>query len=156
MPESRQYELMYVISPDVGEDGVVALNAQLDEVVRDLGGRVEKTENWGRRLLAYEVNNHRDGTYVVSLVEGPGTIVGELDRKLRLLDSVLRHLVVRVDEDLRKVERARQKRLGRRARRGRPGASPRPSSVAAAAPPEGAAAPTLEPPAAAEISKEEQ
>jgi len=123
MPDPRQYELMYVISPDVGEDGVVALNTQVDEVVGGLGGRIEKTDNWGRRRLAYEVDNHREGTYIVSLIEGSGEIIRELDRKLRVLDSVLRHLIVRVDEDLRKAERARQRRQDRQQRRRRPGAS---------------------------------
>ena len=156
MSEPRQYELMYVISPEVSEDGVVALNAQVDEVVGGLGGRVEKTDNWGRRRLAYKVHNHREGTYVVSLIEGPGEIVSELDRKLRVLDSVLRHLVVRVDEDLRKAERARQKRLSRRVRRGRPGAAARPSTAETPAPLEGVAAPPREPAPAAATSKEDQ
>ena len=117
MPESRQYELVYVVSPEVGEDGVTELHAQVETIVSDLGGRIEKTENWGRRRLAYEIGKHRDGTYVVDLIEAPGEIVKELDRKLRVLDSVLRHLVVRVDEDLRKADRARQRRQTRRQRR---------------------------------------
>ena len=117
MPESRQYELVYVVSPEVGEDGVTELHTQVETIVSDLGGRIEKTENWGRRRLAYEIGKHRDGTYVVDLIEAPGEIVKELDRKLKVLDSVLRHLVVRVDEDLRKADRARQRRQTRRQRR---------------------------------------
>ena len=112
MPESRQYELVYVVSPEVGEDGVTELHTQVETIVSDLGGRIEKTENWGRRRLAYEIGKHRDGTYVVDLIEAPGEIVKELDRKLKVLDSVLRHLVVRVDEDLRKADRTRQRRRG--------------------------------------------
>ena len=158
MPDPRQYELIYVISPDVGEDGVAALNTQVDEVVGGLGGRIEKTDNWGRRRLAYEVNNHREGTYVVSLIEGSGEIVKELNRKLRVLDSVLRHLIVRVDEDLRKAERARQRRQQRRRR---PGASsPRVSSAAPVAeePKEskGPDAPAPEPTVEVEKPKEER
>lgn len=127
MPDPRQYELMYVISPDVSEDGVVALNTQVDEIVGGLGGRIEKTDNWGRRRLAYEVNNHREGTCVVSLIEGSGEIVRELDRKLRVLDSVLRHLIVRIDEDLRKAERARQQRKSRRRQRDPDAPAPEPT-----------------------------
>ncbi len=117
MPESRQYELVYVVSPEVGEEGVTELHAQIETIVSDLGGTIEKTENWGRRRLAYEIDKHREGTYVVDLIEGPGELVKELDRKLKVLDSVLRHLVVRVDEDLRKADRARQRRQTRRQRR---------------------------------------
>ena len=122
MSESRQYELMYVISPDVGEDGVAELHTQIETIVTGLDGRITKNENWGRRRLAYEINKKREGTYVVALIEGPGEIVKELDRKLKVLDSVRRQLVVRVDEDLRKADRARQLRQTRRQRRR--GASP--------------------------------
>lgn len=117
MPESRQYELVYVVSPEVGEDGVTDLHTQVETIIGDLGGSIEKTENWGRRRLAYEIGKHREGTYVVDLIKGPGELVKELDRKLKVLDSVLRHLVVRVDEDLRKSDRARQHRQTRRQRR---------------------------------------
>ena len=117
MSESRQYELMYVISPDVGEDGVAELHTQIETIVAGLDGRITKNENWGRRRLAYEINKKREGTYVVALIEGPGEIVKELDRKLKVIDNVLRHLVVRVDEDLRKADRAREKRQTRRQRR---------------------------------------
>ena len=131
MPESRQYELVYVISPEVGEEGVTDLHTQVETIVGDLGGRIEKSDNWGRRRLAYEIGKHREGTYVVELIEGPGELVKELDRKLKVLDSVLRHLVVRVDEDLRKAERARQVRQSRRQRR-RGSELPVPTAAAAA------------------------
>ena len=139
MPESRQYELVYVVSPDIGEEGVTDLHAQVATMVGDLGGRIEKTENWGRRRLAYEISKHREGTYVVDLIEGPGDLIKELDRKLKVLDSVLRHLVVRVDEDLRKAEHARQRRQTRRQRR---------RGSAAPAPTEGPAAQEAAPPPA--------
>ena len=131
MPESRQYELVYVISPEVGEEGVTDLHTQVETIVGDLGGRIEKSDNWGRRRLAYEIGKHREGTYVVDLIDGPGELVKELDRKLKVLDSVLRHLVVRVDEDRRKAERARQVRQSRRQRR-RGSELPVPTEAAAA------------------------
>lgn len=145
MPESRQYELVYVVSPEVGEDGVTDLHAQMETIVGDLGGRIEKTENWGRRRLAYEIGKHREGTYVVDLIEGPGELVKELDRKLKVFDSILRHLVVRVDEDLQKADRARQQRQTRRQRR-RGASAPVPSG--APDEPQEAAPPAAEPPAA--------
>ena len=135
MSETRQYELVYVASPDLGEDGVAELHTQVDEIVTGLGGRIEKTDNWGRRRLAYEIGKHKEGTYVIELIEGPGTIVSELDRRLKVRDTVLRHLVVRVDEDLKKARRSRAKRQGwqqrRRAARGLP---PIPEPVAPPAP----------------------
>ena len=124
MSETRQYELVYVAAPDLTEDGVAELHTQVEEIVTDLGGRIEKTDNWGRRRLAYDIGKYREGTYVVELIEGPGTIVSELDRRLKVRDDVLRHLVVRVDEDLKKARRSREKRQSwqqrRRAARGLP------------------------------------
>ncbi len=117
MSESRQYELVYVVSPEVGEDGVKDLHTQVEAIVSGLGGRIAKTDNWGRRRLAYEIGRHKEGTYVVNLVEGPGELVRELNRKLKVMDQVLRYLVVRVDEDLRKADQARLKRQTRQARR---------------------------------------
>ena len=117
MSERRQYELVYVVSPEVGEDGVAELHTRVVEIVDQLGGNIEKTDNWGRRRLAYEVDRHREGTYVLELINGPGELVGELDRRLRVMDQVLRHLVVRVDEDLRKAQHVRDRRQSRRQRR---------------------------------------
>ena len=61
MPESRQYELVYVISPEVGEEGVTDLHTQVETIVGDLGGRIEKSDNWGRRRLAYEIGEASRG-----------------------------------------------------------------------------------------------
>ena len=135
MPESRQYELVYVIAPDVGDDGVSALHTQVDEIVTQGGGKIEKTDNWGRRRLAYEINRHKEGTYVLELFNGPGELVHELDRRLKVVDDVLRHLIVRVDDDLRKAEHARARRQNkqqrRRATRGTPAEPSAVSPVAA-------------------------
>lgn len=117
MPESRQYELVYVVAPEGGEDAVKALHTEVEEIVTSVGGRIEKTDNWGSRRLAYEIGKHREGTYVVELIEGPGEVVNELDRKLKVRDNLLRHLVVRVDEDLKKAQRARGNRQSRQQRR---------------------------------------
>ena len=110
MSDSRQYELLYVVSPVVTEDGVTELHARIEEIVQQLGGTIEQTDNWGRRRLAYEINRHREGTYVLELVNAPGSELSELDRRLRVMDELLRHSIVRVDEDLRKAARAKVRR----------------------------------------------
>lgn len=110
MSDSRQYELLYVVSPVVTEDGVTELHARIEEIVQQLGGSIEQTDNWGRRRLAYKINRHREGTYVLELINASGSILSELDRRLRVMDELLRHLIVRVDEDLRKAARAKVRR----------------------------------------------
>ena len=113
----RQYELVYVVSPELADDDVNALHERIGEIIGQLGGTVDKTENWGRRRLAYEIGRHREGTYVIELITGPGDMVTELDRRLRVMEQLLRHLVVRVDEDLRKAEHKRSRRKRRQERR---------------------------------------
>ena len=107
---NRKYELVYVVSPDASDDQVTALHTQVEETVTRLGGQLEKTENWGRRKLAYEIGRHKEGTYVLEVINGSGELMKELDRRLKVLDYVIRHLAVRVDEHESVVDRTRTKR----------------------------------------------
>ena len=54
-----------------------------------MGGQIEKTENWGRRKLAYEIGHHKEGTYVLEVIIGSGELMKEIDRRLKVID--LRH-----------------------------------------------------------------
>jgi small subunit ribosomal protein S6 len=117
MSATRQYEVVYIVTPDAGEDVIADLHKQIEAIVQRFGGNIEKTENWGRRRLAYDLAHHREGTYVLEVINGPGELIHELDRRLKVIDQVVRHLVVRVDEELRVAERtreARQKFVARR------------------------------------------
>ena len=107
---NRKYELVYVVSPDASDDQVGALHTQVEETIARMGGQLEKTENWGRRKLAYEIGRHKEGTYVLEVINGSGELMKELDRRLKVLDYVIRHLVVRVDEHEAVVDRTKSKR----------------------------------------------
>jgi small subunit ribosomal protein S6 len=124
MSKNRQYEVVYIVTPEAGEDVVAELHQQIESIVQRFGGNIEKTENWGRRRLAYDIAHHREGTYILEVINGPGELVHELDRRLKVIDQVVRHLVVRVDEELRVAARAKAKRRSeserRRAARGLP------------------------------------
>jgi len=124
MKSVRQYELVYIALPDSTEETLNDLHQQVAGIVERFGGTIEKTEQWGRRKLAYEINRQREGVYVLEVINGPGDMTAELDRRLRVLDTVMRHLIVRVDEDLAIAERARTRRktatAQRRVRRGLP------------------------------------
>ena len=110
MPNDRQYEFVYVLAPTVTNAGVEALHRELGDQIGKLGGTVENTDLWGRRKLAYAIGDFTEGIYVVQLIRGPGTMVTELERRMRVRDDVLRYLTVRVDDDLRKARRAADKR----------------------------------------------
>lgn len=120
----RQYELVYVLPPDTTEQQVAELHTQVEQVVGRMNGQIEKTENWGRRRLAYEIGHQKEGVYVLQVINGSGELMKELDRRLRVMDLVIRHLVVRVDEEKKVVERTRTKRQTeserRRVKRGLP------------------------------------
>ncbi|MSO30663.1 MAG: 30S ribosomal protein S6 [Acidobacteria bacterium] len=107
---NRKYELVYVVSPDATEDQVTDLHKQVEVITQRFTGQVEKTENWGRRRLAYEIGRHKEGTYVLEVINGSGDLMKEIDRRLKVSDLVIRHLVVRVDEDESVIERVRGKR----------------------------------------------
>jgi len=120
----RRYELVYILPPDTTEQQVTELHAQVEAVVSRMNGQIEKTENWGRRRLAYEIARNKEGVYVLDVIRGTGELMKELDRRLRVMDQVIRHLIVRVDEEQKVIERTRSKRQAnserRRVRRGLP------------------------------------
>ena len=107
---NRLYELVYVVSPDATDEQVSELHAQVEAIVQRMGGRIEKTEPWGRRRLAYEIGRHKEGIYVLEVITGAGDLMKEIDRRLKVTDLVIRHLVVRVDEEQSVVERIRAQR----------------------------------------------
>jgi small subunit ribosomal protein S6 len=130
MSNARQYELVYIALPDSTEEVLADLHQQVSAIVDRFGGKIDRTEAWGRRKLAYDINNQREGTYVLEVITGPGSMTAELDRRLRVIDTVMRHLIVRVDEELAVAERAKTRRkaatVARRVRRGLP---PEPTEI---------------------------
>jgi len=107
---ARKYELVYVVSPDATDTQVADLHTQVEQIAERLGGKIEKTDNWGRRKLAYEIGRHKEGTYVVETIDGGGELMKEIDRRLKVSDLIIRHLAVRIDEEQSVVERRRTTR----------------------------------------------
>ena len=95
------------------------------------GGTIQKREMWGKKRLAYVVGRHREGSYVLIVAAGPGSLVKEVERRLKVTDGIFRFLTVRVDEELRKAERRKAKRtLADEKRKTKPGAqAPREAEV---------------------------
>lgn len=122
----RIYEIIFVVRPDVPEEELDKLITQMEGVVTGMGGKVEKTEKMGRRRLAYRIGGHREGFYVLFFVEGSGDTVKEFERRLKVTDSVIKFLTVRVDEELKRAEKFKALRAKQEARRPRskPAATP--------------------------------
>lgn len=89
----REYELMYVVRPDLDEDGLRGAVEAVQTLVEGQGGEVTNTTPWGKRRLAYEIAGLRDGHYVIVEFRGDGAKVKELERALRISDHVIRHMI---------------------------------------------------------------
>jgi small subunit ribosomal protein S6 len=117
MGANRQYELAYLLPAESSEQDVADLQSQVEAITRRFSGTIDRTENWGRRKLAYEIGPHKEAVYVLHVLTGPRDLVKELDRRLKVIDKVVRHLVVRVDEELAVADRRRATRQAETAKR---------------------------------------
>jgi small subunit ribosomal protein S6 len=109
---ARKYELVYILKPDATEQEVAELQSQVEAIITRVGGgTLDKTDLWGRRKLAYDLGKHKEGFYVLHAITGTGELMKEIDRRLKVTEGMLRHLIVRVDEHDRKAERSKTIRV---------------------------------------------
>ena len=128
--EERLYDLVFIVRPATPEEDVKKLLAYLEQACTEKGAKIEKTEHWGTRKLAYKVMKHREGIYLYQQVRTThGELVHELERRLGVQDSVIKYQTVRLDEDLKRQKKLVHKREQRAARRPRRTA-PAPSQAA--------------------------
>ncbi len=128
MAEKRIYEVVFIINPEAGDDEVMRLNEGVQKIITSQGGSITKTEIMGRRQLAYEINHRKDGTYVLLEVEGSGAEIAELERRMRVNDQILRYMTIRVDEDRRRADKLKDRRVRKAAKQ--PGSKKRQSAGA--------------------------
>ena len=114
----RNYEIMFIVNPNVPEEEIDKINSQLEGIITSGGGKVEKIEKMGKRRLAYDVDKHREGYYVLFVMAANGDIIRECERRLRVMDAVIKYITVRTDEEARRFEKIRHFRQKRAARRG--------------------------------------
>jgi small subunit ribosomal protein S6 len=116
----RIYEELFIVRPDVTDEELDPLIEQISTVITSKGGKVDKTDKWGVRKLAYEVQKKSEGYYVLlQFTSGPDT-VREIERRLRVADLVMKFITVRIDEKLKKIEKRKKARDKRAARRPAP------------------------------------
>jgi small subunit ribosomal protein S6 len=119
----RIYEELFVLRPDVTEEETNAILDQLRPIITGGGGTIDKEERWGVRKLAYRVEKRSEGFYILlQFTAGPQT-VRELERRLRVQDTVLKFLTVRIDEKMKKIEKRKKQREKRAARKPAPAAA---------------------------------
>ncbi len=91
----RKYEIMYIIRPDIEEEAQTALIERFNKVLTDNGAEIEKVDEKGKRRLAYEIKNYREGYYIIINFTGGDEAVSEFDRQAKFTDDIVRHMVVR-------------------------------------------------------------
>ena len=139
----RLYDIVVLVTPDLTDEDASKLAGEYKKILTDGGATVVKEEPWGRRRLAFPIGRKREAHYVYWQVDAPPAAVAEAERRMGLSDQVLRHLAVRVDEELKRAGKMAERLKAKAAKRPpRPPAPPVDSAAAApAASPASPAAP---------------
>ena len=116
MADKRVYEVMFIAAPETADEDVAKLNEAITKLIETEGGSIIKLEDMGRRKLAYPINKKTDGYYVLFEIEGSGKEIFELERRMRVNDTIMRYLTVRVDEERKTAQKLTDKRESRQKR----------------------------------------
>jgi len=128
--EERLYDLIFIARPATPEEEIKKVIHTIETAVAEKGGKIEKTEHWGTRKLAYKVAKHREGIYIYQqLRTNQGELVHELERRLGVQDAVIKYQTIRLDEELKRQKKLSQKREQRAARRPRRITQPQPGAA---------------------------
>ena len=119
MSMMRPYETMFIIAPTLGPDAYERLVATFENVIVENGGKMVKTTKWGLRTLAYEIAKFRVGIYTIFEFEAPGESIQELERRLRLNDSILKYLTIKTEHKQKLLDKGSAKRKAQEARKKR-------------------------------------
>ena len=117
MAEKRVYEVVFIVDPDTQEEEMTKLTQNLSGIVTDQGGTITRNEVLGRRHLAYRIGRKNEGVYVLFEVEGTGSEIAELERRMRVNDAIMRYMTVRVDEDRQRAEKLKARRVRKASKR---------------------------------------
>ena len=126
----RTYEIMFIVRPDVEEADLDKLIETFSGYVTSGGGEVKAVEKMGRRRLAYTVRKFNDGFYVLYTVAAEGNQVGELERRLRVQEQVIKFITVRTDEEDKRLAKVKALRDSKVKRSALPAAQPAPVPTA--------------------------
>ncbi len=112
----RTYEVMYIATAETSDEDIAKLNETITNLIETEGGTIVSTEDMGRRKLAYPINKKTDGYYYLYEIEGSGQEITELERRMRVNDTIMRYLTVRVDEERKTAQKLTDKRESRQSR----------------------------------------
>ncbi|QGQ48547.1 30S ribosomal protein S6 [Metabacillus sediminilitoris] len=94
----KKYEVMYIIRPNIEDEAKKALVERFNNVLSDNGAEVAEAKEWGKRRLAYEINDFRDGYYMLLQVNAEAAAVQEFDRLAKINEDIIRHIVIKKED----------------------------------------------------------
>jgi small subunit ribosomal protein S6 len=130
----RTYEIMFIVRPDILDEDLDKLIAGLEANITQGGGSIKSLEKLGRRKLAYTVKKFNDGNYVLLTINADGSLVGEIERRLRVSEPVIKFISVRMDEEEKRVAKIKAIRATRKKLSAQPPAAPPAAAEPAPAP----------------------
>src|SRR6202795_4180294 len=139
----RIYEELFILKPDTSEEDAEAYITQVKDLITAGKGTIDKVEKWGVRKLAYRVAKCNEGNYTLIQFTAPSDLVHEVERRMRVNDSVIKFITVRIDEKLKKIEKRKKARDKRTARKPPPQVAPPQPPQQPAMPAEHGAAPGM-------------
>jgi small subunit ribosomal protein S6 len=145
---NRTYEIMFIVRPDVEEADLDKLIEGFSGNVTSGGGEVKHVEKMGRRRLAYTVRKFNDGFYVLLTVAAAGSLIAEIERRLRVSEQVIKFITVRMDEEEKRLAKVKALRDTKVKRSAQPAAAPVAAPVAVEETPAAEAPVVAEAPAA--------
>ena len=114
----RKYEVMFIVRPDVVDEDLDKLIANLETSVTTANGHDAHEEHKGKRRLAYVVRKFQDGNYILFQLEAPGSVIKEFERRMRVTEQVIKFISVRTDEEEQRLEKIKKHRDSRQKGRG--------------------------------------
>ncbi len=112
----RTYETLYIVRPDLQEEEVEQVAREVESLITGNGGNIVRSEQWGKRKLAYEVQKFGEGYYVLVRFTAPAGVTARLENHFRLTDAIIRFLLLHFDERTLRLEENQRKRKEAEAR----------------------------------------
>ena len=106
---NRNYEIGFVIDPEATEEDVKKVIDSVVEIIKKAKGNIENVDEWGRRRLAYSIKGHNEGIYTFITADMEGSVYFEIERRLKLSEKVMRFIINRLDDKLKKANRLTKK-----------------------------------------------
>lgn len=109
----RVYEVLFIVAPKTEAADIDSLVTLLSDIATNQGATVTNVNRMGLRRLAYPIQKFNEAHYIVLTIEGTGAEIAELERRMRVIDAIIRYLTIRIDEELKRAEKLKARRATR-------------------------------------------